>query len=207
MPDPLRDSFPGEVRRLLAAVPGGAISEEPLEPLPGEEPRPAAVLMPLYHDADEWHVLLTERTDTMAHHGGQVAFPGGKVDPGDRDRIETALRETWEEIGLPPGQVEVLGVMPDYVTITSFHVTPVVGVIPWPSELTLSTDELTEVFGVPLRWFADPAHLVIEIWDHPRRGPNTPVYFYFYGGHKIWGATARMLHRFIELLGPVLNRE
>src|SRR5688572_1247984 len=81
------------------------------------------------------------------------------------------------------GHVEVLGVLPDFVTITDYHVTPVVGIIPWPAELRLSAAELSEAFGVPLRWLADPAHLRVEYWNIPGRPDETPVYFYDYGNH------------------------
>jgi 8-oxo-dGTP pyrophosphatase MutT (NUDIX family) len=133
-----------------------------------------------------------------------VAFPGGKVDKTDASRVDTALRETEEEIGLPPGAIEVLGTMPDFVTSTRFHVTPVVGVIPWPAELRLSEYELDGVFGVPLRWLADPEHLRVEIWTHPVTGEGVSVYFYDYKEHTIWGATARMLNAFVELVKPHL---
>ncbi|HSK39536.1 MAG TPA: CoA pyrophosphatase [Arenibaculum sp.] len=195
MPDEARILFAGEIRRRLRT----------LVPTPASPARPAAVLVPVYHHAGEWHILLTERTHTVAEHRGQVAFPGGKADPGDRDRIETALRETEEEIGMPAGHVEVLGVLPDFVTITDYHVTPVVGIIPWPAELRLSAAELSEAFGVPLRWLADPAHLRVEYWNIPGRPDETPVYFYDYGNHTIWGATARMLHAFVELAKPLLE--
>lgn len=195
MADRERNLFAEEIRRRLLT----------LVPTPASPARPAAVLLPVYREGGEWHVLLTERTDTVAEHRGQVAFPGGKADPDDRDRIATALRETEEEIGLPADQVLVLGVMPDFVTITDYHVTPVVGLIPWPADLRLSTAELSEVFGVPLRWLADPAHLRIEQWNLPGRAGETLVYFYDYGRHRIWGATARMLHAFVELAKPLLD--
>jgi 8-oxo-dGTP pyrophosphatase MutT (NUDIX family) len=195
-----RERFITAVRDRLAGLERQPIVETFWNPARSAEPRPAAVLIPLYQHDGEWHVLLTERTHTVAEHQGQVAFPGGKTDPTDKDRIETALRETAEEIGLPPERVEVLGTMPEFLTSTGYHVTPVAGVIPWPCDLNLSAAELARVFGVPLRWVADPAHLTIEMWEHPGKGPGTPVYFFRYGEHTIWGATARMLHAFVEIL-------
>lgn len=180
---------------------------DPAAPLPPgalEADRPAAVLVPLYRDAGRWHLLFIKRTHTVPEHPGQVAFPGGRADPEDRDRLDTALRETEEEIGLKRRDVEVLGTLPARSTSTGYDVTPVVGVFPWPYELVLSAHELSLTFGVPLAWLADPAHLEVRTWNHPRRGPNTRVHVFRYGEHVIWGATAHILKDFLELARPIL---
>jgi 8-oxo-dGTP pyrophosphatase MutT (NUDIX family) len=169
------------------------------------EARPAAVLVPLYWHAEEWHVLLTERTHTVEDHKGQVAFPGGRVDATDANRIETALREAEEEIGLRRADVTVLGALDELLTVTQYRVTPVVGVFAWPYAFTLSTAELSEVFGVPLRWLADPAHLDVQYRDHPLRGPNIAVYYFHYQQHTIWGTTARMIVNLLEVARPLLD--
>lgn len=164
-----------------------------------DAPRPAAVLVPLYLDRGEWNLLLTQRTDTVSTHKGQVAFPGGRVDPDDRDAVHTALREAEEEIGLDPSGVEVLGFLDDLVTVTRYRVTPVVARIGWPVPLRLSYDELSAVFGVPVRWLADPAHRLTEYREPPVPGPRIEVIHWPYNGFDIWGASARMILNLLDV--------
>ncbi len=166
--------------------------------------RPAAVLIPLYRANDEWHLLFTERTHTVEDHKGQVAFPGGRVDDTDASRIDTALREAEEEIGLRRADVTVLGVLDELLSVTQYRITPVVGVLPWPYSFTLSTAELSEVFGVPLRWLTDPAHCEIKYHAPLISGPRIPVYYFHYQGHTIWGVTARIMLNFFETMKPLL---
>ena len=191
MPD-----FADDLRTQLAA--------HPPQTKPEWEARPAAVLVPLYVDDGEWRVLLTQRTDLVEHHKGQVAFPGGRVDADDADRVQTALREAEEEIGLKPEDVTVLGQLDELLTVTQYRITPVVGVIPWPQRFVLSTVELSEVFGVPLPWLADPANLETQYREPIVPGPRIPVYYFYYEGHTIWGATARMLLNLLEIVKPLL---
>ena len=126
--------------------------------------RPAAVLIPLFHASDEdrqnhiWQVLLTRRTEAVAEHQGQVAFPGGRAEATDSSPESTALREAQEEIGLDPSQVRILGRMNRLRTITNYCVTPIVGVIPWPFPIQLEEIEVSRVFSIPLEWLADPDH-------------------------------------------------
>ncbi len=161
--------------------------------------QPAAVLVPLYLDQGAWHLLLTQRTDTVSTHKGQVAFPGGRVDPDDRDAEHTALREAEEEIGLDPTVVDVLGRLDDLVTVTRYRVTPIVGRIPWPVPLKLSDRELSAVFGVPVAWLADPANRVVEYRDPPVPGPRIEVIHWPYMGFDIWGASARMILSLLDV--------
>ncbi len=166
--------------------------------------RPAAVLVPLYREAGEWQVLFTLRTEHVETHKGQVSFPGGRVDPEDASRVDTALREAEEEIGLRRSDVTVLGQLDDLLTVTQYHITPVVGLFPWPYEFVLSQRELSAVFGAPLRWLADPANLETQYREPLAPGPKIPVYYLRYGSYTIWGATARMLLNLIEVVQPVL---
>jgi 8-oxo-dGTP pyrophosphatase MutT (NUDIX family) len=168
------------------------------------EARPAAVLVPLFKAGDEWHLLLTQRTHTVESHKGQVAFPGGRVDAGDATREATALRETEEEIGLPRDRVVVIGRLDELLTVTQYRITPVVGLIPWPWEFRLSTAELSAVFGVPLRWLADPANLHVQHREPLAPGPKIPVYYFYYGEYTIWGATARIIRNLLEVAEPLL---
>lgn len=170
------------------------------------EARPAAVLIPLYVADGAWHVLYTQRTDHLPSHKGQVAFPGGRVDATDHDRVDTALREAEEELGLRREHVRVLGQLDELLTVTQYRVTPVVGVMPWPYPLTPSAGEINAVFGVPLAWLADPNHVHTRLREPIVPGaPPVAVYHFFYAGFDIWGATARMTLNLLDVLRDLLN--
>jgi 8-oxo-dGTP pyrophosphatase MutT (NUDIX family) len=169
------------------------------------EARPAAVLVPLYTAENEWHVLLTQRTNSVASHKGQVAFPGGRADPDDASLVETALRETEEEIGLSRERITVIGRLDELLTVTQYRVTPIVGVIPWPVTLTPSLAEIDSIFGVPLRWLSDPANHTVAERTPPYGGPPIPVHHFYFGDYDIWGATARMIMNLLEVVGPLLK--
>ncbi len=158
----------------------------------------AAVLIPLLFKAGEWHVLVTQRTQTVGHHKGQISFPGGACEPDDGDLLTTALRETYEEIGVAPEKVEVLGALDDFGTVTSFVVTPFVGVIPSPVEYRLNKDEVEDTIEVPISFFCEPDHLRVEPREH--QGRIHEVLYWDYGRHTIWGATASMLRSFLDLV-------
>lgn len=164
--------------------------------------RPAAVLMPLLIDAPVPTVLLTRRSAHLQEHAGQVSFPGGRADASDRDRVHTALRETEEEIGLPPAAVDVIGALPPYLTATGYEVTPVIGLIERAPVLRLGRFEVAEAFEVPLAFLMDPA-------NHERRriefaGAARTFYAMPWTGaarrYFIWGATAAMLRNLYQLL-------
>lgn len=164
-----------------------------------EEPRwrRAAVLVPLYDTDEGPFVLFTRRTDTVEHHKGQISFPGGAADPADPDVLTTALRETEEELGIPPTDVKVLGTLDDVPTVVSgFVITPFVGIIPHPYPLRVSPVEIAEVLFVPVSVFRDPAKMRVE--ERDREGERIKVYFYYHGRHEIWGATARIMKSFID---------
>lgn len=156
----------------------------------------AAVLIVLYPKSDELHVLLTKRTDDVEHHKGQISFPGGSVDDGDSDCVATALRETEEEIGLPRSTVQVLGLLDEHETPSGFVITPVVATVPSFPALRPNAIEVAEVLEVPLSVFLDKRNERIE--QRQRLGVVQDVYFYRYGGHEIWGATAAILRAFLH---------
>ena len=162
-------------------------------------PKPAAVLIPLLREGSAWRILFTRRRDDLPEHSGQVAFPGGRTDPGDTSPEGTALREAWEEIGLQPEDVQILGRLRNYLTITNYLVTPIVGVIPWPYTLQLEIREVSRAFTIPLDWLMDPANHE----ERPRLlpEPNPPVnviYFKLYDRELLWGASARLTLAFIR---------
>jgi 8-oxo-dGTP pyrophosphatase MutT (NUDIX family) len=169
--------------------------------MPDLEPRPAAVLVPLVARDGALNVLLTERTTHLADHAGQISFPGGRVEAGDADPAATALREAREEIGLAPECVEVVGLLPRYITATGYDVTPVVGLIERPGELALDPFEVAEAFEVPLAFLMDPAHHqrhVVELGAVARTYYAMP--FHAQREYFIWGATAGMLRNLYQFL-------
>jgi len=152
--------------------------------------RPAAVLVPIVR-RDELAVLFTRRTPHLHDHAGQISFPGGRAEPGDASLEATALREAQEEIGLAAERVELLGRLPEYVTVTGYRVTPVVGVVSVPFELRPDPFEVAEIFEVPLAFLLDPAnHLRNTV---KQEGKLRRYYAMPYREYYIWGATAGML--------------
>ena len=160
--------------------------------------RKAAVLILFVQSDEGLRVLLTKRTEDVEHHKGQISFPGGSQDEGDASPVETALRETEEEIGLPGGAVEVLGILDEFETPSGFAITPVVGTAQFLPPLKPNASEVAEIFQVPVSIFVDGVH---ERMEH-RTVAGTPreVYFYQFGRHEIWGATAAILRAFLRSL-------
>jgi 8-oxo-dGTP pyrophosphatase MutT (NUDIX family) len=166
-----------------------------------DSPRPAAVLMALLWKNDLWQLLYTRRNATLAEHSGQVAFPGGRSDPEDDGPESTALREAREEIGLDPAQVNILGRLNSFITITNYSVTPVVGVIPWPTQLQISQSEVSRIFTIPLAWLCDPANHESYQRELPAPfGPVSVIYFKEYDGEILWGASASFTMAFLEAI-------
>ncbi len=164
-------------------------------------PAQAAVLLPLVM-RDRLHLLLTQRTAHLSTHSGQIAFPGGKVDADDRDATAAAMRETEEETGLHPDHVEVLGTLPQYVTGTQFHITPVVALVQPGFTLQPNPHEVDDVFEVPLDFLMDPVNhrRHAMAWDGELREWYSMPYDDGRQERFIWGATAGMLRNFYHLL-------
>jgi 8-oxo-dGTP pyrophosphatase MutT (NUDIX family) len=158
----------------------------------------AAVLVPLFHKNGYCHLLLTKRTEQVKHHKGEISFPGGMVDQGDSNLEKTALREAYEEIGLKEEDVRIIGALDDIVTVTQFVVTPIVGIFPYPYPFNTSPIEIAELIEVPLSFLlAEENYHEQEI---NRMGGREMVFAYQYGKHTIWGATARILKQFLDLI-------
>ena len=159
----------------------------------------AAVLVPLFVKDGRRYVLLTKRSDMVEHHRGEISFPGGKLDPSDSSLMCCALRETDEEIGVAPEHVRIIGELDDFYTVaTNFRVVPFVGIIPHPYKFVPSAREIAGLLSVPLDVFFDPARKSESIWIF--KGEPVEVISYVWEGHNIWGATARILKHFTELI-------
>ena len=154
--------------------------------------------MAFFTKSNSWHLLMTKRSDDVEHHKGQISFPGGAVDRGDKDIVATALRETEEEIGLPAASVEVLGLHDDHETPTGFIMTPVVGYVKRMPALTPRLEEVGEILEVPVSLFFDASKERVVKME--RMGKEIDVYFFDFGKHEIWGATARISRDFLQEL-------
>jgi 8-oxo-dGTP pyrophosphatase MutT (NUDIX family) len=195
--DALRDRF----RRPPAWMPEAVDDRWRLS---DDAPRSAAVLIPMVPRPDGLGILLTERTAHLTAHAGQVAFPGGRTEPTDGSPVNTALRETEEEIGLPRAQIEILGTMPSYLTGSGYVVTPVVGLVDPVHELRPDANEVAEVFEVPLSFLMDPANHQVRLYrwvDGAERSFFAMPWVRPDGReHFIWGVTAAMLRNLYRFL-------
>lgn len=160
----------------------------------------AAILVLVYDRDGEAHILFTERTHQVEHHKGQISFPGGACDDLDDCLETTALRETAEEIGVQPEDVEIVGQLDEMLTISNFRVTPYVAILKMNSEydFVINNHEVAQVVQVPLPHLMDEQNMELEVRQH--KGKQVLVPAYTYESHRIWGATARMLRQFLELL-------
>jgi 8-oxo-dGTP pyrophosphatase MutT (NUDIX family) len=184
----------GDIERVLAR------SLQP--PRPGARPAQglerAGVLVPIVLSPPPVSLLLTLRTHLVETHKGQVSFPGGVVDAGDGDVVETALRETEEEIGISRQEVTVLGVLEDLATPTGFLITPVVGVLKHLPALRVNADEVAEAFTVPLAFLADPGSCTSQLLM--LEGRERLIYRFEFAGKTIWGATAMIVRSLLQVL-------
>jgi 8-oxo-dGTP pyrophosphatase MutT (NUDIX family) len=173
------------------------LRDRPAIEIHAPEHRRASVLIPLIRDRDHWSVLFSRRADNLSAHGGQVAFPGGVVEEREALR-DAALREAEEEVGIPRGEVELIGRLDDVVTNSGFLVAPFVGIVGPAISYVIQESEVAEVFEVPLE--------ALLAMDNPEvryvsfRGISYPAYFYHYRQYVIWGLTGRMLKAFLDLV-------
>lgn len=179
-----------EVRQALARYPRQTVADPSL--------RPAGVLLVVYAKDGDHAVLLNRRTDLVEHHKGEISFPGGSMDDGDESLLHTAMRETHEEMGIDPSDVELLGQLDDMPTISNFLISAFVATIPYPYDFKPSEIEVAEVLEVPI------SHLRSEqSWRDEARFHNGALKVsrsYVYQGHVIFGATAKVLTNFLDVV-------
>lgn len=160
----------------------------------------AAVLIPLVFVENEWHLLFTRRSGHVASHQNEVSFPGGSYDSRDRDLKSTALRETYEEIGIRSDEISILGALTFSITITGFKVFPYVGIINWPTELIINASEVHSVFTIPIRWLMDSKNYYESDYFNPSFGIRKVIHYHEFQGEHLWGFTARLTQQLLELL-------
>ena len=185
------------IRRVLSETPSKSIDDPSLVP--------AAVLLLLYPKEGDYCVLLNKRTQLVEHHKGEISFPGGRKDDEDATLVDTALRETHEEMGIAPGDVDVLGQVDDMPTNTNYLMSTFVGTIPYPYDFAPSKIEVAEILEAPISVLTDPRWFKFEvrlIQGQPLESPE-----FNYQGHRIWGATGRVLHNFLRVLDRVPDEE
>jgi len=160
--------------------------------------REAAVLIPLFFKNNEAHLLFTKRTDNVEHHKGEISFPGGMKDTADGNLLDTALRESWEEMGIRQEDVTILGKTDTFLTNTNFLVTPYVGHYSYPYNYKINEGEISKVIEVPLKNLLDPE--IFEQKIMKRDGHTWHVHFYNYGEEIIWGVTGFLLSNFLDIV-------
>ncbi len=162
----------------------------------------AAVLVPIVRRDDDLHLVFIRRSDSVESHRGQVAFPGGRVDPTDTTLLHTALREAHEEVGIEPHLVDVLGGFPTMSTVSSgMRVAPFVGLLKRPVDYRIQEVEVAQVFEVPLRVLADPSYRGQYEWRRDKDRPSSNFPAIFYAGQTIWGLTLRITENLLDIMG------
>lgn len=173
------------------------LARRPAIQIDAPQHRRACVLIPLIRNGAGWSILFTKRSENLASHSGQIAFPGGSVEP-DESLEDAAIREAEEEVGIPRAQVELIGRLDDVITHSGFLVAPFVGVIHENVDYVIQEAEVVEVFEVPIEALLDVRNP--EVRYVPFRRKEYPAYFYHHGRHEIWGLTGRMLKAFLDLV-------
>ncbi|MBF0105242.1 MAG: CoA pyrophosphatase [Deltaproteobacteria bacterium] len=158
---------------------------------------PAAVLIPFFEDEGQLYLIFTKRSETVFHHKGQICFPGGGVESGDLSLWHTALRETHEEIGIPPSHIYFIKEIQKIRTPSMFEVTPFVGFVFPKINFNPNPNEIACVITVPFDHFMDKKNVRIEEMEY--FGKKFPIPFYYYEGHEIWGATGRIIASLMEV--------
>ena len=184
------DPFIDHIKRVVAQTPHRQIDDPSLTP--------AGIMVLIFCKDDEHCILLQKRSSRVDSHKGEISFPGGKMDPADRTLLDTALRETYEEMGIDPHDVEVLGALDETATTTGFRTSPYAGIIPHPYEFNPQEEEVAEVLEVPVSSLLDSSSRRDDIRISGGDLDYAPAFAY--GGHIIFGATARVLDRFLQLI-------
>ncbi|MGD8458096.1 MAG: CoA pyrophosphatase [Anaerolineales bacterium] len=192
---------PQEISRKLEGCSNKPIDYPYPSPPLEDRTRPAAVLIPLVRDNKEWKILFIRRTEIQGdRHSGQVAFPGGVCNSNDSSAEEAAKRETHEELGIQANDITILGKLNQFLTVTNFIVTPIVGMIPWPYPLHLEPKEVSRAFTIPLTWLNNSSNWKVIPYELSNGKTTEVIYFKQYDGEILWGASARFVLTFFNAL-------
>lgn len=170
----------------------------------GKEEKLGSVLLPLIWDIDHWSLLFTRRTEEVYSHKGEVSFPGGSVEENDGNFKETALRETWEEIGIPENQIQVLGNLKAVTTISNYYLLPIVAFVSWPTPLKANSKEVMRIFSIPIEWLADDANWRESEWLAPNGMKRNVIHYELFDGEHLWGITARIT---LDLINRIKQKD
>lgn len=186
------EAFAARARELLSGEPDDTSNKK------GNISRPAAILIPVLARQSGATVLLTQRTPSLKDHAGQISFPGGKIEHFDNGPLRAALREAFEEVGLPRQAIQPLGFMPPYFSVTGFKITPLVALVEPDMPLTINYGEVSEVFEIPLQFLMNPYNHVMENLEI--NGVKRKVYSITHNERYIWGVTAAIIRQLYERL-------
>lgn len=160
----------------------------------------AAVLVLFVKKNGIWHLLYTKRSDNLTVHQGQVSFPGGRMEPDDRDTIATALREAYEEVGAPYNSVEIIGMMPELVTVSGFLLTPVIGIMDWPVNLIPAISEVSKILLIPVHWLSDKNNWRINELKLSGKKIRKIISYDLFEGERLWGITADITVQLFQMM-------
>lgn len=163
----------------------------------------ASVLLPLIWKDHKWQLLYIRRADEVMMHKGEVAFPGGGVEETDASFRETALRETREEVGIEERDVQILGSLPAFATISKYCLVPIVGSVTWPIEVKANPSEVTRIFTIPIEWLADAHNWKEEDWVAENGARRRVIHYDLYDGEHLWGITARITLELIKKINKI----
>ncbi len=187
------ENLENQLRQVLATEESASRIE------PGKR-TPAAVLVPFVCLDGHWHLLFTKRTNGVAKHRGEISFPGGAVEVDDDDQIQTALRETLEEIGVPKEKIKVIGAIEPVPTISNFCVLPVVGIMEWPLSLNVNQDEVEKIILIPVDWLSNAENWYESDYEYEPGTFRRLIHYQDYNGEHLWGLTALMTRKVLDLL-------
>jgi 8-oxo-dGTP pyrophosphatase MutT (NUDIX family) len=160
----------------------------------------ASILVPLIWKNQEWNLIYTRRTGNVSSHQHEVSFPGGSYEPNDINLENTALRETFEEIGIKNNEIRILGALPASKTISGFTVFPFVAIVNWPVDLTINPDEVDSVFSIPIKWLENPVNYYESEYRSELFGIRKVIHYKEFEGEHLWGYTAWVTLQFLEIL-------
>lgn len=187
-----------EQSNLIEKIQNKLLPIEQLEDINSNGLKPAAVLIPFILDEGQWKLLFIHRSNKGEFHKGEVAFPGGARERKDVTLVDTALRETYEELGIPIEKIKILGFVHSFSTVSNYLVTPIIGIVEWPLRLIIEKDEVERAFSIPLDWLKDPANWTNRDFVMRNGESRNTIFYELYDDEVLWGITARMTTEIVD---------